>query len=61
MKNFIKWTLIILTAASALAVGMYYLTSYFAKKDADYCDKSACKSGNSITKTFNRHYTKLNL
>lgn len=61
MKNILKWTFIILIAVVAMAAGMFCLARYFDTKDAA-CDNSAdCNTAKPITKTFNRHYTKLNL
>ena len=59
MKNILKWTLFILTAAMAMAAGMLCLAQYFDSKEPSCQDKSSSKSGKSISKPFNRHYTKL--
>ena len=60
MKNILKWTLIILIAVVAMAAGMFCLAQYLdTKKPAD--DKTDYSASKPITKTFNRHYTKLNL
>lgn len=60
MKNILKWTLIILIAVVAMVAGMFFLAQYFdTKKPAD--NNADGSSPKPITKTFNRHYTKLNL
>ena len=59
MKNFLKWTVFILIAAMAMAAGMLCLTQYFDSKEPPCKDKLSSKSGKSISKPFNRHYTKL--
>ena len=61
MKNILKWTLLILGAAIAIAAGMYCLAQYLDSKeqpDDSDTDKMTFKN---VSKSFNRHYTKLNL
>lgn len=61
MKNILKWTLFILTASVALAAGMYCLAEYFDSKETNDADDTEKKTYHSVSKSFNRHYTKLNL
>lgn len=61
MKNILKWTLFILTASVALAAGMYCLAEYFDSKEANDTDNTEKKTYKSVSKSFNRHYTKLTL
>lgn len=61
MKNIFKWTLFILTASVALAAGMYCLAEYFDSKETNDTDDTEKQTYNSVSKSFNRHYTKLNL
>lgn len=61
MKKIIKWTLFILIASAAMAAGMFALAQYLDSKEPtedSSTDKNAFKS---VSKSFNRHYTKLNL
>ncbi len=62
MKNVLKWTLIILIAAVAMAAGMFCLAQYFDSKECDCGDSCDCKKADKPVKNvFTRHYTKLNL
>ena len=61
MKKIFKWTLFILIATAAMAAGMYYLAQYLDSKKTTDDDDSPKKSTKSISKSFNRHYIKLNL
>ena len=61
MKKIFKWTLFILIATAAMAVGMYYLAQYLDSKDTVSDEPSAKKTPKSVSKSFNRHYIKLNL
>jgi len=61
MKKIFKWTLFVLIATAAMAAGMYYLAQYLDSKEPAGDDVSHEKAHKSVSKTFNRHYTKLNL
>lgn len=61
MKNILKWTLFILTASVVLAAGMYCLAEYFDSKETNDTDNTEKKTYKSVSKSFNRHYTKLTL
>lgn len=61
MKNIIKWTLLILIAAVAMAAGMFCLAQYFDSKECDCEGTCDCNAGQPVKKAFTRHYTKLNL
>ena len=61
MKKFFKWTLFILIATAAMAAGMYYLAQYLDSKETTDDEASQDKKSKSVSKSFNRHYIKLNL
>lgn len=61
MKKIIKWTLFILIASAAMAAGMFALAQYLDSKDPEKEADSEKMNFKSVSKSFNRHYTKLNL
>lgn len=60
MKKIIKWTLFILIASAAMAAGMFALAQYLDSKEPEE-EASEKLNFKSVSKSFNRHYTKLNL
>lgn len=61
MKKIIKWTLFILIASAAMAAGMFALAQYLDSKEPEKEPDSEKMNFKSVSKSFNRHYTKLNL
>lgn len=61
MKKIIKWTLFILIASAAMAAGMFALAQYLDSKELEKEPDSEKMNFKSVSKSFNRHYTKLNL
>lgn len=61
MKKIIKWTLFILIASAAMAAGMFALAQYLDSKEPEQEVDSEKLNFKSVSKSLNRHYTKLNL
>lgn len=61
MKTFLKWTLFVLFTVAAIAAGTYCLAQYFNSQSPSSDEEEKSQTGKAIAKSFNRHYTKLNL
>ena len=60
MINILKWALLIIAATAAMDAGMYCFAQYLDSKEPDGSDTDK-KYFHSVSKSFTRHYTKLNL